>query len=243
MLKVTTSWDDGDILDRRLALLLSRYNVKGTFYVSKSYRPERLSDLDIEIITKTHEIGAHTLTHPDLRTLSSAEQKNEISGSKKWLEEITHSKVKMFCYPKGRHNESAVSVVGEAGFLGARTTEVDTATTSPNPYLLGTTVQVYPFPFRKLNEKKYYWGRILQPYMQRSSKLRAIGIPISAMYSWQVMVRAVFDIKLARGGVFHLWGHSWEIEKYGMWDELEKFLKYIEGRKGCVFLTNSELLS
>ena len=91
MLKVTTSWDDGDILDRRLALLLSRYNVKGTFYVSKSYRPKRLSDQDIEIIAKTHEIGAHTLTHPDLRTLSSAEQKNEISGSKKWLEENKHS--------------------------------------------------------------------------------------------------------------------------------------------------------
>jgi len=30
----------------------------------------------------------------------------------------------------------------------------------------------------------------------------------------------------AIGGVFHIWGHSWEIEKYKMWDELELFFKF-----------------
>lgn len=26
-------------------------------------------------------------------------------------------------------------------------------------------------------------------------------------------------------GIFHLWGHSWEIEKFGLWNELEKTIK------------------
>jgi len=29
------------------------------------------------------------------------------------------------------------------------------------------------------------------------------------------------------GGYFHLWGHSWEFEKYDGWEELEKLFEYI----------------
>ena len=35
-----------------------------------------------------HEIGAHTLTHPDLTRLSRAAKKDEIEGGKKWLEDV-----------------------------------------------------------------------------------------------------------------------------------------------------------
>ena len=31
---VTTSWDDGHKLDLKLAALLKKYNIKGTFYIS-----------------------------------------------------------------------------------------------------------------------------------------------------------------------------------------------------------------
>lgn len=42
--------------------------------------------------------------------------------------------------------------------------------------------------------------------------------------------------------VFHLWGHSWEIEKYGMWEELEKFLEYVSSYSDVKFVTNKELV-
>ena len=35
---VTTSWDDGQKVDLKLAKLLIKYDVKGTFYITKSYR-------------------------------------------------------------------------------------------------------------------------------------------------------------------------------------------------------------
>jgi len=242
MLKVTTSWDDGSILDRRLSDLLSRYGLKGTFYILKSYRPQRLSDQDIQEISKVHEIGAHSVTHPDLRTLTPREMRDEIKGSKQWLEKLLGYQVKMFCYPKGLYDNSVVEATREAGFLGARTTKLSIIASSIDPFRLPTTIQVYPFPFRKLNKKQYYLGKLIQPLTQRASKLRALGVSVLSMYSWLSLAKATFDVALSKGEVFHLWGHSWEIEKYNMWDELEKFLQYIGNRKNCVYLTNSELL-
>lgn len=243
MLKVTTSWDDGDILDKRLSGLLTQYGVRGTFYISKEYRQERLSEKDIQTIAQVHEIGAHTLTHPDLRTLPPEKKMEEIYGSKKWLEEILGSEVKMFCYPKGLYDDAVISSVKEAGFLGSRTTRLGSISIPSDQFQLDTTLQVYPFPFRKRNAKQYYAGKLLQPYIQRAPALRALGVPALSMYSWLNTAKAAFDITLQNGETFHLWGHSWEIEKYGMWGELEKFLQHIARNDSCVYLTNGELLS
>ena len=242
MLKVTTSWDDGDILDKRLFDLLERYDIKGTFYISKNYRKERLSEEDIQSIAKVHEIGAHTTTHPDLRKLTQKEQEKEIKESKIWLEEVLDTKVKMFCYPAGFYDLTAIEAVKKTGFLGARTTNLGSITSQSDPYLMSTTIQVYPFPFRKLDDKKYYWGKLFEPYIQRASGLKALGVSNLSMYSWLSVAKATFDKALQNGEIFHLWGHSWEIEKYDMWGELERFIKYISNRRDCVYLTNSELL-
>ena len=226
MLTVTTSWDDGDILDLKLAELLSCYKVRGTFYVTKNYRLKRLSDEQITELSKKHEIGAHTITHPDLRM-----DTGEIKESKEWLENLLSSKVEMFCYPKGLYNDSVVEAVKKAGFLGARTTELGSLTIS-DPFLMPTTLQVYPFP--------YY--RHFRSYKQRAPALKALGVSTLSMYSWLSTAKATFNIALNKGGTFHLYGHSWEIEKHSMWNDLEKFLKYISSNKDCVYLTNSGTL-
>src|SRR3989344_5582292 len=101
MLHVTTSWDDGDVLDERLAAMLEKYGLKGTFYIPRDYWGERLSDDAIRALSEKFEIGAHTLTHADLTKLSLDEAEKEIRGSKQWLEEVTGKPVGMFCYPRG----------------------------------------------------------------------------------------------------------------------------------------------
>jgi len=239
---VTTSWDDGDVLDVRLADLLTRYGIRGTFYITKEYRPERLSDEQIRSIAGAHEIGTHTLTHPDLRFLSEEEAGKEILGGKQWLEELLSSEVSMFCYPRGHYNAAISSAVKEAGFRGARTTELGSIALPSNPFDLKTTIQIYPFPLRKLNKDQYCWGRLLEPYRQRATGLRALGVSTFAMRSWLSTARATFDAALTKGDVFHLWGHSWEIEKYGMWEELGIVLQYVANRKDCVYSTNKEVL-
>ena len=51
---MTTSWDDGDVLDIKLSQLLDRYGVKGTFYVAKQFRVNRLSEDEIRQLGASH---------------------------------------------------------------------------------------------------------------------------------------------------------------------------------------------
>jgi peptidoglycan/xylan/chitin deacetylase (PgdA/CDA1 family) len=242
MLTVTTSWDDGDILDLKLASLLDKYGIKGTFYITKDYRKERLSESDIKSLSQRHEIGAHTLTHPDLRKLSREGKVREIKGSKEWLEGLLGSQVPSFCYPSGFYDAESVAVTKEAGFQCARTTELGSLGHSADSFVVPTTLQVYPMPFRKIGPHRYWWGKLLQPFHDRSPALRALGVPLASFRSFEALARATFDIALARGGVYHLWGHSWEIEKYDMWQPLERVLRYISKREDCRCITNGETL-
>jgi peptidoglycan/xylan/chitin deacetylase (PgdA/CDA1 family) len=243
MLNVTTSWDDGDALDQKLAALLTRYGIKGTFYITKQYRKERLSDEEIRMLAQKHEIGAHTLTHPNLRALPYEKQLAEIQGSKQWLEEVLGKEVGMLCYPSGSYNGDSIRAAKEAGFLGARTIEFGRIDLPKDPYKMSTTVPVYLLPFRKVDANHFWWGKLLQTLIKLFPDLHRLGVPFLAFRSIEATTCAAFDIARAQGGVFHLWGHSWQIERYGMWEELERVLKYISKREDCRYMTNGEIIA
>lgn len=65
------------------------------------------------------EIGSHTVSHPLLSSLPSAEQAREIRESKRALEELTERPVTSFAYPYGRYTTETASLVRESGFLSA----------------------------------------------------------------------------------------------------------------------------
>ena len=56
------------------------------------------------------------------------------------------------------------------------------------------------------------------------------------------MAKRMFDRVARDGGVWHLWGHSWEVEQQGMWDQLEEVFRYIAGRGHVTYCTNGELI-
>ncbi|MFL6114181.1 MAG: polysaccharide deacetylase family protein [Catenulispora sp.] len=68
------------------------------------------------------EIGAHTVTHPDMATLSYAECRAEIDGSRERLESITGAPADTFAYPFGRYGAEAVAAVKDSGMRAALTT-------------------------------------------------------------------------------------------------------------------------
>lgn len=97
---LTFSFDDGYEADLRVARLLNKYKLKGTFYPlveniinykNLDYRlyylrlcsPEMLKE-----ISKNHEIGSHTLKHKRLDMLSNEEIRQTLMYSKKFLENI-----------------------------------------------------------------------------------------------------------------------------------------------------------
>ena len=71
------------------------------------------------------EVGAHTLTHPQLSAQPAVEQQAEIRRSRAVLSEMTGQEVVSFAYPYGGradYNADTVRMVGEAGFSGACST-------------------------------------------------------------------------------------------------------------------------
>ncbi len=77
------------------------------------------------------EIGSHTLTHPWLTRLPTAAAREEITASRKQLEDLFGRAVRHFCYPYGDWNPAVRDLVIEAGYATACTTEfgVNTAAT------------------------------------------------------------------------------------------------------------------
>ncbi len=242
MLTVTTSWDDGDVLDERLVALLDKYGIKGTFYISKDYRKNRLSDDVIRSIAARYEIGAHTLSHRLLPTLTSEEKRQEIEGGKSWLEAMLGVEVPMFCYPAGQYDDESVQLVREAGYKGARTVNLFSLTTPENPFLVDTTFQVYPLPLRLVPGGGIYLGKALSTLRERGSAMQSYGLSPWSMRSFEAAAKAAFDIARKKGGIFHLWGHSWEIDQYGLWESLEHVLYYMSNRADCRYITNGEII-
>jgi peptidoglycan/xylan/chitin deacetylase (PgdA/CDA1 family) len=73
------------------------------------------------------EIGAHTVTHPALAGLHSLAQWQEISTSRKQLEQALGRPVTLFSYPHGSIGPGTVDEVKIAGFVAACSSNVDLA--------------------------------------------------------------------------------------------------------------------
>lgn len=239
---VTTSWDDGCILDKKLVDLLNKYGLKGTFYIQKLETNKIFCQKDIfdlksksviiqpidknafKVIDEIHEIGAHSLTHPKLTQISLIAAREEIMDSKVYLENLIGHQVQMFCYPFGDYNEDVKKLVKESGFLGARTVKRGIIKYPDDCYEFHTTMHVYPHPMKIYFRRKEY------------------ALPLKWMFGWEAQAKRSFDQFLKKGGIWHLWGHSWEIEKFGMWDSLERVFEYISNRN-VRYLTNGDCLN
>ena len=76
----------------------------------------------LEMSNNGVSFGAHTVTHPILTNVSLEEAKNEITISKKVIEENLRIPCTLFAYPSGRFSKEIVRIVREAGFTCAVTT-------------------------------------------------------------------------------------------------------------------------
>jgi peptidoglycan/xylan/chitin deacetylase (PgdA/CDA1 family) len=82
------------------------------------------------------EIDSHTLTHPDLRTISAAQLRKELVESRKQLAALTGTAPEFFCYPAGKYDARVEAAVKAAGYIGATTVEPGLARRSADPFQL-----------------------------------------------------------------------------------------------------------
>jgi peptidoglycan-N-acetylglucosamine deacetylase len=241
---VTTSWDDGHPLDISLAEALASYNLLGTFYiplvgVTMDKREKvKLPIMDMNMIRSIKkmgmEIGSHTSTHRILTNQSSDIVINELVGSKKVLEDIVEEPVTSFCYPNGKFNRFVRSKAIKAGYRLARTTIAFRMGRDFDPFCMPVSFQFFAHTYnchirhamKEANVKGLLeWYRFLQ--MEND--------PVK-------LAELTLQYILEHGGILHIWGHSWEIEQFGLWGALEEAFKRIANRPGVLYLTNAQVL-
>lgn len=74
-----------------------------------------------ELVQAGFEIGAHTVTHPDLSQLDFENCLREMSDSRKTLEQLLGVPVQSFAYPYCHYGPAALAAVRAAGFTAAVT--------------------------------------------------------------------------------------------------------------------------
>jgi peptidoglycan/xylan/chitin deacetylase (PgdA/CDA1 family) len=130
------TFDDGMRNNRTVALpILESYGIPATVYVSIGLiggvspwidpdGDNRMLDTGEiqELAGAGWELGAHTMTHPDLSTLTYEACRREIEGSKIALEEIGQGSVETFAYPFGRYGEQTIAAARDSGLSAAVTT-------------------------------------------------------------------------------------------------------------------------
>lgn len=125
MLTFDDGWQSG--LTEVVPLLIDR-GIRATFYVCPGWLGGQHPDvtgpagklLDADeirgIAAAGMEIGSHTLTHPDLRTLDDDALHEQVAGSRAHVEEIIQTSCPTFAYPFGLYDQRVIQAVRAADY-------------------------------------------------------------------------------------------------------------------------------
>lgn len=221
----TSSWDDGHPLDLKLADLLAKHGFDATFFVPLSNR-EGLPVMTAAQMRSLHaggfEIGSHTLDHCYLTTVDDSTAAAQIAQGKSELEQVLGRTVPGFCYPGGKHHARHVSMVRQTGFSYARHTVNFHTDVLPEPLLMPVGLQCYPHRRDVFLRNYARYG----DWPRRTSML----VRVLRHADLAARLRDALDLVCRQGGVFHLWGHTWELDQFDGWALLDDFLRYASER-------------
>jgi hypothetical protein len=104
-----------------------------------------------------------------------------------------------------------------------------------DPFEMPTTLQIFPHPWFT------YLKNVARAH--RLESLRTFLVQRGRLQSWLGLAKTLFDQILEEGGVWHLYGHSWEIDNLGLWEDLAEILDYVGGRQGVSYVSNYALVA
>jgi N-acetylglucosaminyldiphosphoundecaprenol N-acetyl-beta-D-mannosaminyltransferase len=230
---VTTSWDDGHPADLRVAELLERHGLQGTFFVPSQNVEGRpvMHSSEITQLARRFEIGGHTHSHVSLTGVDPRVATEQILSNKFWLEDLLGRQVRGFAYVRGHYNRAVRDLVIQAGYDYARTIKNMMSVPGADRFEVSTTIQFFAHS-RSTYIKNYILGI---PTLQRSAVFAAL---LNSAGLSDRLLRAA-EVCADAGGYFHLWGHSWEVDQYDLWAELDRLLGRLRQLNAC-FVTNDD---
>src|SRR5215471_1846458 len=145
-LLITTSWDDGHPSDLRVAALLEKHGLSGTFYVPSANLEGRpvMRSTEVAQLGRQFEVGGHTRDHVTLTDLPPRLAANQIVANKQWLEDVLGHEVCGFAYVRGLHNSNVRDLVDKAGYRYARTGKTLMSAPGSDRLRIQTTTQFFP---------------------------------------------------------------------------------------------------
>lgn len=233
----TCSIDDGHPSDMKVADLLSKHGLNGTFYVPIHNQEgfDVMSHAQTRELSRRFEIGSHTHDHCFLNGVAIEEARYQIAEGKNRLEDLLGAKVAGFCYPKGQYSRRVVDLVQACGFSYARTTENLRFDAGKKPLEMPTTIQFYP----------HASGVYVRNFARSGQWLRRFdGLRLAMRENhWIARLYAMFDHACEHQAVFHLWGHSRDIDALNAWTELDRFFAYVASGVPARNRVNNEQLA
>lgn len=221
----TMSYDDGVETDIRLAALMRKNGVKGTFNINSGryaaedvvYREgqisRRLPKSRLQAFYEENrdiiEIATHGFTHGSMNTCPDANCLWEFSADKAGIEADFGVICRGHAYPYGRWNEKVISLARSCGISYARTVKSTLGFALPEDFMV--------------------W----HPTCHHTNE---------ALFE---LADRFLDTPCGTGRVpsrlFYLWGHSYEFDGDKNWDCIEKFLEKMGNRDDIWYATNLEI--
>jgi peptidoglycan/xylan/chitin deacetylase (PgdA/CDA1 family) len=121
---VIVTFDDGTKDHIQAAEILTERGLSGVFFIitGKMDSSGYLSHQEVRHISDLgHSIGSHTVTHPQLPTLSDTELEVELKTSQEILEQLTGKKIQWMAPPGGAIDKRSLDVAIASGYRIVRT--------------------------------------------------------------------------------------------------------------------------
>lgn len=112
-LTIDAAWED----DKTPFILetLDKYDIKATFFLC-GFWVNDYPDMVKAIADAGHEIGNHSMTHPHMNKLSSAQIKDELSAFESLMNGVIGRGTKLFRVPYGEYNDTVIKTLRESGY-------------------------------------------------------------------------------------------------------------------------------
>ncbi len=96
--------------------ILKKHEVKVTYFITKDFLDDSHEEVR-RMVTEGHAVGNHSVTHPDLTTLTDEEIYLEITGCEEAFNEVTGTQMDLFFRPPtGAYSKRTMQLTEELGY-------------------------------------------------------------------------------------------------------------------------------
>jgi peptidoglycan/xylan/chitin deacetylase (PgdA/CDA1 family) len=235
MVNISFAWDDGSSEDLKLMDLCLHYSIPAIFFIPVT-NPERavISKSEVKVIESNgFEIGAHTYSHSYLTLIKPKDADIELVSGRDFYEQILGKEIQHFCFPGGKYNNELVEMV-KSYFKTARTADTG-ALIRKNAFLIKPT-----FHFFNRGKKSLIYNSFKNSSVINYLTIRNI---ISKGY-FNYLKNIITDLSdYPETYRIIIWGHSWEIEQFSLWNDLDDFFQWITKNYSSDVRSYSEILN